>query len=88
MSTRSFHLQIPSTSSCSSEMLRILISYPYTVHWHHLMVFMHELAVRVRQLASVAQTAQLVRVLHRNRRAAGSIPAREPIVAFFATAPG
>ena len=28
------------------------------------------------------------RVLHRNRRAAGSIPARALIVAFFATAPG
>ena len=32
--------------------------------------------------------AQLVGALHRNRRAAGSIPAREPIVVFFATAPG
>ena len=32
--------------------------------------------------------AQLVRALHRNRRAAGSIPAGGPIVAFFATAPG
>ena len=45
----------------------------------------HELVVRARQLDSVAQ---LVRALHRNRRAAGSIPARGPIVAFFATAPG
>ena len=30
---------------------------------------------------------QLVRALHWNRRAAGSIPARGQIVAFFATAP-
>jgi hypothetical protein len=30
----------------------------------------------------------LVGALHLNRWAAGSIPAREPIVAFFATAPG
>ena len=29
--------------------------------------------------------AQLVRALHRNRRAAGSIPATGPVVAFFAT---
>ena len=36
------------------------------------LVFMHELVVRARQLASVVQ---LVRVLHRNRKAAGSIPA-------------
>ena len=35
---------------------------------------------RARQLASVAQ---LVRALYRNRRAAGSIPARGSIVAFF-----
>ena len=32
--------------------------------------------------------AQLVRAMHRNRRAAGSIPARESIVVFFATALG
>ena len=37
---------------------------------------------------SPSSVAQLVRALHRNRRAAGSIPAREPIVAFFVTAPG
>ena len=49
------------------------------------LVFIHELVVRARQLASVAQ---LVRALHRNRRAAGSIPARGAIVAFFATARG
>ena len=45
----------------------------------------HEFVVNARQLASVAQ---LVRALHRNRRAAGLIPARGPIVVFFATAPG
>ena len=38
------------------------------------LVYIHELVVRARQLASVAQ---LVRALHRNRRAAGSIPARD-----------
>jgi hypothetical protein len=43
----------------------------------------HGLAVRARQLACVAQ---FVRTLHRNRRAAGSIPPRGPIVTFFATA--
>ena len=48
-------------------------------------IYMQELVVRVRQLASVAQ---LVIALHRNRRAAGSIPARGPSVAFFTTAPG
>ena len=34
--------------------------------------------------------AQLFRALHRNRRAVGSIPARDggPIVAFFAAVPG
>ena len=42
-------------------------------------------AVRTRQLDSVAQ---LVRALHWNRKAAGSIPARGAIVAFFATSPG
>ena len=39
-------------------------------------VYTQELVVRARQLASVAQ---LVRALHRNHRAAGSIPARGPI---------
>ena len=48
-------------------------------------IYIHELVVRARQQASVAQ---LVRALHRNRRAAGSIPARGPSVAFFTTAPG
>ena len=36
----------------------------------------------------MASVAQLVRAPQWNRRAAGSIPAREPIVALFATAPG
>ena len=36
----------------------------------------------------LASVAQLVRALHRNRRTTGSIPARGPSVAFFATAPG
>ena len=35
--------------------------------------YIHELAVRARQLASVAQ---LVRALHQNRRTTGSIPTR------------
>ena len=48
-------------------------------------IYMQELVVRVRQLASVAQ---LVRALHRNHRAAGSILARGPSVAFFTSAPG
>jgi hypothetical protein len=49
---------------------------------------LHELVVRTRQLDSVAL---LVRALHRNRRAAGSILVRQkPIVtvAFFAPVPG
>ena len=37
---------------------------------------------------SSTTVAQLVRALHRNRRATGSIPARGHIVAFFATALG
>ena len=32
--------------------------------------------------------AQLVRALHRNRKAAGSIPAKGSVVAFFTTASG
>ena len=47
--------------------------------------YLQELVVRARQLDSVAQ---LDRALHWNRRAAGSIPAREPIVISFAIAPG
>ena len=39
----------------------------------------HELTATVQQLASVAQ---LVRALHRNRRAVGSIPTRGPCAAF------
>ena len=34
--------------------------------------------------STTVSVAQLVSALHRNRRAAGSIPARGPIVAFFA----
>ena len=45
--------------------------------------YIQEPVVNARQLASVAQ---LVRALHRNHRASGSIPARAPGVAFFATA--
>ena len=46
----------------------------------------HGLAAGARHLASVTQ---LVRAVHRNRRTAGSIPARGPIVALiFAVAPG
>ena len=37
-------------------------------------IIIHELVVGARQLTSVAK---LVRALHRNRRAAGSIPARD-----------
>ena len=37
-------------------------------------VYIHELVIRARQPSSVAQ---LVRALHRNRRVAGSIPARD-----------
>ena len=48
-------------------------------------IYVDKLAVRARQLDSVAQ---LVRALHPNRRAAGSIHTRGAIVAFFATAPG
>ena len=44
------------------------------------LVYIHKLVVRARQQDPVAQ---LVRALHRNRRAAGSIPARGPIVAIF-----
>jgi hypothetical protein len=51
------------------------------------MRFIHfEFAGRIRQLDSVAQ---LIRGVHQNRRAAGSIPARGPIIVeFFADAPG
>ena len=43
------------------------------------------LAVTAQQLASVAQ---LVRALHRNRRAVGSLPTRGPCAACFAVVPG
>ena len=44
----------------------------------------HELVIRAQQLDSVAQ---LVRELHRNRKATGSIPATGRIIAFFAAVP-
>ena len=49
------------------------------------MLFIHEVTVTAQQLASVAQ---LVRALHWNYRAVGSIPTRGPCVAFFAVVPG
>ena len=55
--------------------------YPCITHY----IYIHELVVRAQQLASVAQ---LVRALHRNRRATGSIPARGTIVTFFTAVPG
>ena len=50
-------------------------------------LYIHERTVTAQQLASVAQ---LVRALHRNRRAVGSIPTRGPCscAAFFADVPG
>ena len=48
-------------------------------------LYIHELTVTAQQLASVAQ---LVRALHRNRRAVGSIPTRGPCAAFFSVVPG
>ena len=47
-------------------------------------LYIHEFTVTAQQLASVAQ---LVRALHRNRRAVGSIPTRGPCAAFFAVVP-
>ena len=44
------------------------------------LVYIHELAFKALQLGSVAQ---LVRALHRNRRAVGSIPARGTTFVFF-----
>ena len=51
------------------------------------MMFLDELAIRTRQLNihELYSVAQLVRVLHRNSMAAGSISARGPIV--FAASP-
>ena len=48
-------------------------------------LYMHELTVTAQQLASVAQ---LVRALHRNRRAVGSILTRGPSAALVAVVPG
>ena len=48
-------------------------------------LYIHEFTVTAQQLASVAQ---LVRALHRNRRAVGSIPTRGHCAAFFAVVPG
>ena len=66
-----------------SACMYFLVVYRTSYIWHHLSI--HELVVGAGQLDSVDQ---VVRALHRNRRAAGSIPARGPIVAIFATAPG
>ena len=49
------------------------------IHIIDLGLYIHELTVTAQQLASVAQ---LVRALHRNRRAVGSIPTRGPCAAF------
>ena len=47
---------------------------PITYTWQYLRIYIHELVVRARLLAYVAQ---LVRALHRNCRAAGPIPIRD-----------
>ena len=62
-----------------SACMYFLVVYHTSYIWHHLSI--HELVVGAGQLDSVDQVV-------RNRRAVGSIPARGPIVAFFATAPG
>ena len=49
-------------------------------------LYTHELTVTAQQLQ--ASVAQLVRALHRNRRAVGSIPTRRPCAQFFAVVPG
>ena len=51
---------------------KILI-FTHNLYMAVLLVYIHELGARARQL--MAYVAQLVRALHRNRRAAGSIPA-------------
>ena len=57
-----------------------------SVNFIHMRFIHFEFAGRIRQLDSVAQ---LIRGVHQNRRAAGSIPARGPIIVeFFADAPG
>ena len=60
----------------SSEMPKNFDTYPCLIMASP-SIIIHELVVRARQLDSVAH---LVRVLHRNRRAAGSIPAKRPIL--------
>ena len=68
----------------SSEMPKILI-FTHMPYIGITFVYIAELVIRARQLDSVAQ---LVRALHWNHRAAGSMPARGPVVAFCATVPG
>ena len=51
----------------------------------HMQSIYVRLTVTAHQLASVAQ---LVRALHRNRMAVGSIPTRGPSAAFFTVVPG
>ena len=48
-------------------------------------LYIHELSVTAQQLASVAQ---LVRALHQNHMAVGSMPTTAPCAAFFAGVPG
>ena len=60
----------------------------HTPHLGITLIYMHELAV-IELDNWTLHVAQLVRALrHWNRRGAGSIPAGEPLVALFATAPG
>ena len=73
---KKFHLQNTSTissSECDAQNPDIYTHTPYNA----IISPKYELAV----------TVQLVEALHRNRRAAGSIPARGLTVSFFATAP-
>ena len=74
---RDFHLQKTIQHLISTEMREFLIfpHIPYTGITYS-MYCIHELVVKTRQVDSVAQ---LVRALHRNRRAAGLIPVRGPI---------
>jgi hypothetical protein len=48
----------------------------------------HEYYTYMAKARQVPSVAQLVATLHRNCRATGLNPAKGPIVAFFATAPG
>ena len=50
------------------------------------LVYIHELVVKLDN--SQASVGQLVRALHRNRRAAGSIPVRDLKIAFFPSVSG